>query len=155
MLSDEQIEAIALSLYEFENSKPLDAERDPHVLPVYIEKIYFVAKRAIALQAEQDRRSLTAVGKYLGVTFTAQTDVVSEVYNKLDEIMTVFREHSQEIAIAQQIKTLNNQLEKYLVKQTASNIPAGPMGSEEGRPLCSGEVGISDNQDQCSSQSGV
>jgi hypothetical protein len=147
MLTDEQIEAIALSLYEFKKGEPLDTQRDPHILPFYIREVHFVSNKAIAIQAEQDRRSFIAVGKYVGVTFNAETDIVSEVYKKLDEILTAFREHSQEIAIAQQTEKLSKLLERYVNSQSSSPIHAGAMGSEAGRSVCVGEVGGADDRD--------
>lgn len=113
MLTDKQVEAIAQSLHHQQaDGFWEDLSEDSKTL--YFNSVKYVSEKAIAIQAEQDRRSFTAVGKYIGVTFTSETDVVSEVYKKLDEIMTVFREHSQEIAIAQQIKHLTNLLEKYV-----------------------------------------
>ena len=142
MLSDEQIEAIAQNLGKFKYGEDFLEFSDPLVLEGLIKDTWYIA-RAIAIrlatQSEQDRRSFTAVGKYIGVTFTSETDVVSAVYDKLDEIMTVFREHSQEIAIAQQIKTLNNLLEKYVKQQEASPICKGAVGEETGRSFCAGE----------------
>lgn len=133
MLTEDQIEAIAKSLHYQEDDGFWDD------LPQSTKDRYFnatkhVAETAIATvrpYAEQDRRSFIAVGEYIGVTFTSKTDVVSEVYKKLEEIMTVFREHSQEIAIAQQIKNLTNLLEKYGKQQEASHIQAGAVGAEE------------------------
>ena len=117
MLTDEQIEAIAEDWEDIYGlNRWVDLEDD--------EKEYrkcsiaFAANKAIALQAESDRRSFIAVGKYIGVNFTATTDVVSEVYSKLDKILAAFREHSQEIAIAQQTKTLIKLLEKYDQQKT-------------------------------------
>jgi hypothetical protein len=136
MLTDEQIEAIAQTLYHKTKDgfwEDLSEDQKSSIK----QGVEMVGNTAIALQAEQDRKSLTAIGKYLGIMFTAQTDVVSEVYKKLDEIMTVFREHSQEIAIAQQIKTLNKQLEQYLVKteQKTSTVPEGAVGKQKGRSV--------------------
>ena len=116
MLKEYQVEEIALALYEFREDEPLDIQRDPHLLPIYEAEVRFVTEKVIAKlkpHAEQDRRSFIAVGKYIGVEFTSETDVVSEVFKKLDEILAVFREHSQEIAITQHTKTLINLLERY------------------------------------------
>jgi len=139
MLSDEQIKAIAQARYEKDRDLSWDSllteEQDSAK-----EDVLFITSRAIAIQAEQDRRSFTAVAKYIGVSFTSETDVVSEVYRKLDEIMTVFREHSQEIAIAQQIKTLNNLLEKYGKQQEAAPVYEGAVGTKEGRSVRAGVV---------------
>lgn len=136
MLTEEQIEAIAEDWYPdycYGCWYDLDWEKLGSEKKDYIKKGFSLAiNKAIAIQVEQDRRSFIAVGKYIGVTFTSKTDVVSEVYKKLEEIMTVFREHSQEIAIAQQIKHLTNLLEKYGKQQEASRIQAGAVGTEEG-----------------------
>lgn len=138
MLTEEQIEAIAASRWEFIHQQDW-MMADEHERKGCIEMAGFVANKAIAIQSEQDRRSFIAVGKYIGVKFTSETDVVSEVYNKLDEILTAFREHSQEIAIAQQIKTLNNQLERYFDKQSAPTVYPRTMGEEEGTTSCTGQ----------------
>ena len=147
MLTEEQIEAIAHSLYKEDKGQFLDVERDPHILPIYIERVKFVSNKAIAIQAESNRCSFIAVANYIGVRFTAGTDVVSEVYKKLDEIMTAFREHSQEIAIAQQIKTLINQLERYHANQDPTPIYSGAVGEETRKPVCAGDGGGRDYQD--------
>ena len=146
MLTEEQIEAIAASRWEFIHQQDW-IQADEHEQRGCIEMTSFVANKAIAIQAEQDRRSFIAVGKYIGVSFTAGTDVVSEVYNKLDEIMTVFREHSQEIAIVQNIKILTNLLERY-VEQQAAPIFSGSVGEKEGRPVCDGDCGKADSSDR-------
>lgn len=146
MLNNEQIEAIAESLY-CKTSDGFWEDSPPEKKQSVKEGIAFIANRAIAIQSEQDRRSFIAVGKYIGVTFTSETDVVSAVYDKLDEIMTVFREHSQEIAIAQQIKTLNNLLEKYVKQQEASPICTGAVGEETGRSFCAGEECVGGSED--------
>ena len=135
MLTEKQIEAIAQAWYEkgtLLNWDELGLDEQLHDL----EQVRFIASKAIADQSDQDRRSFTAVGKYIGVRFTSETDVVSEVYMKLEEIMSVFRENSQEIAIAQQIKHLNKQLERYLGDHKTSDLLAGTVGDETGRPLC-------------------
>ena len=135
MLTEKQIEAIAQAWYEkgtVLNWEELDLADQQH----HIQRVEFIANKAIADQSDQDRRSFTAVGKYIGVRFTSETDVVSEVYMKLEEIMSVFRENSQEIAIAQQIKHLNKQLERYLGDHKTSDLLAGAVGDETGRPLC-------------------
>lgn len=139
MLSDEQIKAIAESLY-CKTSDGFWEDSPPEKKQSVKEGIAFVANRAIAIQTEQDRRSFTAVAKYIGVSFTSETDVVSEVYKKLDEIMTVFREHSQEIAIAQQIKHLTDLLEKYGKQQEAAPVYEGAVGTKEGRSVRAGVV---------------
>jgi hypothetical protein len=141
MLTSEEVEQIALSLYKFKTGEPLDTLRDPHILPFYIGRVVFVSEAAIAIErvnAEEDRRSFIAIGKYIGIPFEAGTDIVSEVYKKLGKILSVFTEHSQEIAIAQQIEQLINLLERYAEKQTTTSICSGTVGSEAGTPLCGG-----------------
>lgn len=149
MLTEEQIEAIAEELYR--ESGEIWEEVRPDRQARLRERISFITEKAIAIErvyAEQDRRSFIAVGKYIGIPFAAGTDVVSEVYNKLDVIMTAFREHSQEIAIAQQIQTLTNQLEKYLANQSGSPIHQRAVGSEAGSTVRDRPLDIANNQGQ-------
>lgn len=148
MLTNEQIEAIAEQLYR--DSDKVWEDVSPDRQSQLRERIGFIAEKAIAIvkpYAEQDLRFAIAIGKYIGIPFTAGTDVVSEVYKKLDEIMTAFREHSQEIAIAQQIKTLINQLEKYHANQDPTPICSGAVGEETRKPVCAGDIGGRDHQD--------
>lgn len=154
MLSNEQIEAIAEAVHH----KTADGfwEDLPDEKKSFVKEIVaMIASKAIAEQAEQDRRSFIAVGKYIGVTFGAETDVVSAVYEKLDEILAAFREHSQEIAIAQQIKNLSRQLEKYFANQNASDFSVRSMGAEESESICSREIGVRGNQDRHPSENGI
>jgi DNA gyrase/topoisomerase IV subunit A len=126
MLTEDQVGAIAETLCH--QTGKTWSELNKRKQNEIKKQVFLISSKAIALQAESDRRSFTAVGKYIGVNFTATTDVVSEVYNKLEEIMSVFREHSQEIAIAQQIKHLNNLLERYVQQQEAPPIQPGGNG---------------------------
>jgi hypothetical protein len=149
MLTEYQIEAIAQEFHqEFTDGLWTDLSFEDQ--QSYKKKFSFIAEKAIAAvkpYGEQNRRSFIAIGKYIGIPFTAETDVVSEVYNKLDEIMTVFREHSQEIAIAQNIKYLTDLLEKYGKQQETSLIRAGAVGEEERGPVCTGDCGKADSSD--------
>lgn len=149
MLTEEQIKAIALDVGERTYGKDFRSYTDPVIFERIVEDARYVTEKAIALTkpfAEQDRRSFIAVGKYIGVSFTSETDVVSEVYKKLEEIMSVFREHSQEIAIAQNIKHLTNLLERY-VEQQAAPIYSGSVGEEAGRSVHTGDCGKADSSD--------
>jgi hypothetical protein len=139
VLTEEQIEAIAQTWFDRNFDHESWGDRSFFDKEFDLECARFIANKAIAIQSEQDRRSFIAVGKYIGVKFTSETDVVSEVYNKLDEILTAFREHSQEIAIAQQIKTLNTQLEKYLDKQSAATVYPRAVGEKERATPCVGQ----------------
>lgn len=146
MLNEGQIEAIAQAWYEEDRDITWDGLSTEDQESVK-EDVSFIAEKVIAAvkpYAEQDRRSFIAVANYIGVKFTSETDVVSEVYKKLEEIMSVFREHSQEIAIAQQVKHLTNLLEKYAQQEEAAIVCSRSMGAQAGRPVCAGESGESD-----------
>ena len=144
MLTEEQIDAIAEAVSR--KSGKVWNELTKRKQTQARSEIAFIASKAIAIQAESDRRSFIAVANYIGVRFTAETDVVSEVYAKLDEILAAFREHSQEIEIAQQSKTLIKLLEKYDQQKTEA-VRAGAVGEETGNPVCNG-VPDSDNTGQ-------